>query len=356
MQLANALGPHYHHVVAAMDNCFDAGERLGAHVSWERLPLPNQRGGGLSNRATLREVLRARQPDVLLSYNWGAVEWAVANLPKLVPQVHVEDGFGPEEAHAQLPRRVWMRRALLGWRPVPVVVASRNLQRIALEVWKLDAGRVRFIPNGVALPDATRVPMASLDPGAPLVVGTVAGLRPEKNIGRLVRAFTALRARQAARLVVVGDGAQRAELQQLAASLGVADDVEFTGYLAQPSARLAQFDLFALSSDTEQLPIAMLEAMAAGVPVVATRVGDVPHILPEIAQAGLADADDAAFGAALLRVVDLRTEWPRWAEAGLIQVRRHYSLSNMETLWRLLFEGQFDQVFGERAKAAELGR
>jgi glycosyltransferase involved in cell wall biosynthesis len=345
VQLANALGPDYHHVVAAMDNCFEAGERLGPHVSWERLPLPNRRGGGLANRSTLRDVLLARKPDVLFSYNWGAMEWAAANLPKLVPQVHVEDGFGPEEAQSQLPRRVLMRRALLGWRPLPVVVASRNLQRIALDVWKLRARYVRFIPNGVVLHDVPPSATASPDPSAPLVVGTVAGLRPEKNIARLLRAFAALRARQAARLVIVGDGALRAELQQLATQLGVAADVEFAGYLAAPGTRLAQFDLFALSSDTEQLPIAMLEAMAAGVPVVATRVGDVPHILPESARAGLSEPDDASFCAALLGAVDARAEWPRWVEAGLSQVRQHYSEQVMVAQWRKLFDGRLDLVF-----------
>ena len=85
-----------------------------------------------------------------------------------------------------------------------------------------------------------------------------------------------------ARLVLVGEGPQRAELQALAQQLGVATDVEFTGYLSNPGDRLKEFDLFALSSDTEQLPMALLEAMALGLPVVATRVGDIEAVLSEV--------------------------------------------------------------------------
>ncbi|WP_382326756.1 glycosyltransferase [Hydrogenophaga sp. UC242_50] len=138
-------------------------------------------------------------------------------------------------------------------------------------MWKLPARRVTFIPNGVDIPAAARA--VSVEEGRPVRIGTVAGLRPEKNIARLIRAFANVRARRSARLIVVGDGAQRGELEALAQQLGVAADVEFTGYLKDPSARLTDFDLFALSSDTEQLPIALLEAMAVGMPVVRSARG-----------------------------------------------------------------------------------
>lgn len=340
--LANAFGPRYRHVIVAMDDCFDAGARLDAAVPWTALRLPNQRGGLLANRAAFRAQLQAVAPDMLFSYNWGAIEWAAGNLPRRVPQVHVEDGFGPEEAQGQLPRRVWTRRLLLGLPGVPVVVASRNLERIARDVWRLPGRRVCFVPNGVDLPVAAA---PARDASGPLTIGTVAGLRAEKNVARLVRAFAALRARQPARLVVLGDGPERARLQALADQLGVADDVEFAGYVPRPQELLPGFDLFALSSDTEQLPIAMLEAMACGLPVVATRVGDVPDIVPPIAQVGLSAPDDAAFAAALLAAVDARAQWPAWRAAGLEQVRRHYTRARMVSDWEALFDGRTDAVF-----------
>lgn len=338
VQLANALGSEYRHIVMAMDNCFDAGERLNAGVVWETLPLEVHKGGALANRSGFREVLRRMRPDLLLSYNWGAIEWAAANFPRLCPQVHVEDGFGPEEAGVQLPRRVWMRRLLLGLNRVPVVVASRNLEQIAKDIWKLPAGRVHFLPNGVEIPVLARETVRSPDT---IRIGTVAGLRPEKNIARLIRAFAQIRARRPARLIVVGDGPLRGSLEALARDLGVAQDVEFTGYLKHPGSRLNEFDLFALSSDTEQLPIALLEALAVGMPAVATRVGDVGEILESVSPQTLCEPQDEAFCAALSRAVDSPSLWPAWSAAGRSKVENEYAELKMLTQWKSTFDGQW---------------
>ena len=78
-----------------------------------------------------------------------------------------------------------------------------------------------------------------------------------------------------ARLVIVGDGPERAALEALAAAEGVGGQVEFAGHRADPAPLYAGFDIFALSSDTEQMPLSVLEAMASGLPVAATDVGDV---------------------------------------------------------------------------------
>ena len=337
VQLANAFGKRYRHLVMAMDGNFQAADRLDPGVDWRPLRLPVKRGGMLANRAAFRAELKAHRPDLLLTYNWGAIEWAAANFPRLVPQVHAEDGFGPEEANRQLPRRVWTRRVLLGWTHTPVVVASRNLERIAVGQWHLPAANVRFVANGVAIPESAgvvRVPRAA----GPLTIGTVAGLRPEKNVARLIRAFAAVRARQPARLVIVGDGPERAALETLADELRVAADVEFTGYLADPIARLRTFDLFALSSNTEQLPISMLEAMAHGIPVVATRVGDVADVLPPMAHDGTCAADDVTFSACLLLAVEQQARWPQWVAAGLQRVKTDYAEDRMRGEWGRVFD------------------
>jgi len=97
-------------------------------------------------------------------------------------------------------------------------------------------------------------------------------LRPEKKIARLV----------------VGGGPELPALQALAARLGVAEDVEFAGYLADPISRLIEFDLFALSYGTEQLPIAMLDAIACGTP-------DAGVLMPARSGSGLAQAWAALF-------------------------------------------------------------
>jgi glycosyltransferase involved in cell wall biosynthesis len=283
------------------------------------------------------------QPDMLLSYNFGAIEWAAGNLPACVPQVHVEDGFGPDEALRQLQRRLWGRRLMLGCGHASVVVPSRRLVQHA-QAWWIPAQRLRYIPNGVTV-EAGATARPVVPAGRPLVIGTVAGLRPEKNLARLLRAFALARRQHDVRLLVVGDGVARAALQALAQALGVAADVEFTGYLRDPGSRLRDMDLFALSSDTEQQPISMLEAMALGIPVIATRVGDVPFIVPDaVSPHVLCEADDAAFSRTLLAMLARRGDWPLWAEAGLQRARSHFTFEDMQQRWRQVFDGQVSSL------------
>ena len=155
------------------------------------------------------------------------------------------------------------------------------LEDLARGVWRLPVERVRYVPNGV---DVARFssPVPDVSPGFArrpdeLVIGTVAPLRPEKNVGRLLRVFATLDTSITTRLVVAGEGIERPGLERLAAELGIADRVVFTGQVA-PEAVLGTFDLFALSSDTEQMPNALLEAMAASRAVAAVNVGDVKRI------------------------------------------------------------------------------
>ena len=358
VQLANAMsGEGFLHRVAAMDDCYDAGERLSPRVAWEPLRVPNRRGGGLVNRASFREVLRRERPDLLLSYNWGAIGWAAANTPSLTRHLHVEDGFGPDEAHRQLPRRVWVRRLLLALRRVPTIVASRRLEALALSEWWMPASRVAFIANGVDFDDiVARRACRVQRPDLGITIGTVAGLRAEKNVGRLIRAFAAIHRDFPARLVIVGDGRERAALEELARDLGVGSAVEFTGYLADPLARLIEFDVFALSSDTEQLPIALLEAMACGMPVVATEVGDVGLIVPAAARRGLAKAEDVSFASALRRVLSSRSEWGAWGRAGQARVRAEYTQEAMIGAWREVFCGEWRKVFRRRLRERNAGK
>jgi hypothetical protein len=135
-----------------MDGDYACAARIDAGVPLELAPMPVVKGGGLSiaNLRRFRSTIRAARPDLLLTYNWGAIEWALANrLAPLCRHVHFEDGFGPDEADGrQLARRVWLRRLALSGRS-EIVVPSRLLERIARERWRFAARRVRYIPNGV---------------------------------------------------------------------------------------------------------------------------------------------------------------------------------------------------------------
>jgi glycosyltransferase involved in cell wall biosynthesis len=283
--LADALGQGFEHVVVSGDGNQDSAELVDRQVQLRLHPIIGRKGSGISltNLRIFRSVLRDERPDLLLTYNWGAIEWALADrIRPLCPHLHVVDGFGLEEALAQLPRRIWLRRLALSGRTA-VVVPSETLRRLATESWRLDPGRVHLIPNGVdaaALDRQALQPMGLRRQAGERLIGTLAGLRPEKNLGRLLRIAALLPIKLPWRLVIAGEGSQRAELEALARELGLAERVVFTGLVDRPGSLLGELDVYVLTSDTEQMPISVLEAMAVGRPVLATDVGDLRRMLP----------------------------------------------------------------------------
>ncbi|HEX8511689.1 MAG TPA: glycosyltransferase family 4 protein, partial [Allosphingosinicella sp.] len=184
-----------------------------------------------------------------------------------------------------------------------LVVPSARLEAIARKAWAQPPGKVMRISNGIdvprySAPPAREIPGLDKRPGE-IVIGTVAGLRPVKNLPRLVRAFAAMTSPES-RLVVVGAGPESERIAAEARALGVADRLVMPGFLADPWLWIGRFDIFALSSDSEQFPISLVEAMAAGLPAVATAVGDVVHMVADDNRPLIVDAgDEAAFAAAL---------------------------------------------------------
>ena len=299
-QLARLHGQRYRHTVIALDGKTDMAERLsGLPVTCEGLQFDKRKP--LQTWRRFRDALHRIRPDVLLTYNWGAVEWALINrLAGVARHIHIEDGFGPEEASKQLGRRVWARRLALSGRNTTVVLPSRNLEKIALNIWALPSERVRFISNGIDCPRFA-VPARSNSSGR-VTIGTVASLRREKNIARLIEAFAGIAATRDLELLIVGDGAERQGLEQLARELNIAGQVRFAGQSNRPEDWYPRMDIFALSSDTEQMPLSVLEAMAASLPVVSTAVGDVAQMVSDPNRDYVVPAQD--FPAALARLAD----------------------------------------------------
>ena len=340
-RLANHYGADFRHRIVAMDGAVDAFELLDKGLDAEIIPTPPRAGGTLAQLRSFRRILGQVRPDVLVTQNWGTIEWAMANIDGHTPHLHMEDGFGPEEAGGQLPRRVWTRRLVL--RRSTVMLPSSTLYRIASEIWKLPRQRLIQVPNGIDCARFAR-PADPVFAGAlgiardRPVIGTVAALRAEKNLLRLIEAFHLLPADIGAQLAIVGGGPQRPALEARVAELGLGDRVVFTGACAEPDRLLPSFSVFAMSSDTEQMPLSLLEAMAAGLPVAATDVGDVKE---------MAAAENAPF------IVPLEAERLAEAIAGLladparaaaigaanaVRARAEYDQSRMFATYRTLFD------------------
>jgi glycosyltransferase involved in cell wall biosynthesis len=340
--LANKLGPRFKHILFAMDHGYASTKLLDAKAPCEIRDVPYVKGNTARNFMSFRRTLNAMKPDVLVTYNWGAIEWAVANFGRACPHIHIVDGFGPEEANRQLPRRVLFRRMALA-RNTTTVVPSRTLHDIATKIWRLKLDRVIYIPNGIepgrfqAPRDEDLARQYGLSPET-LAIGTVAALRPEKNLGRLIGAFATLAASNSAlRLIIVGDGAERALLQECAAQLGVAGQVIFTGYLANPAPILGLFDIFALSSDTEQMPISVLEAMASSLPVAAVQVGDMRHIVADENKPYIVEPNTDSLGAALAALAADPALRAKIGQANRAHVQSVYDETDMINAYEKLF-------------------
>ncbi len=340
VRVINHFGERLRHTVVALDNNFEAAQHLAVDLGVGLLAPGRPRRGLFGALAESSAVLRRLRPDLLITYNWGAIEWAMADrLRPVARQMHFEAGFGEEEADRQIRRRVWFRRRALT-RCVKVVVPSRRLEDLACRVWKLPARQVAYIPNGVDIErfadPRDAIPGFARQPGE-LVIGTVAPLRREKNIGRLLRVFARLDPSLPIRLVIAGAGVERAALIGLADQLGLAQRVIFTGQVA-PEAVLGGFDVFALSSDTEQMPNALLEAMAAGRAVAAVDVGDVKSMLCEDNREFVAARDDeAGFAAALAGLLRDPAKRTALGRQNRERVSSSFSQARMFTAYSLIF-------------------
>jgi glycosyltransferase involved in cell wall biosynthesis len=278
-QLAIAHGDRYRHTVVALDGVLDMAQNIPSAVAIRCVVPSFDKRAGLRNLPLIRSALKQANPDVLVTYNWGAIEWCFANrwLP-VARHIHIEDGFGPEEKERQLMRRVLFRRVALSGHHTHIILPSHQLERIALGRWRLPKRSILYIPNGVDCARFARNPATPRTYANSVVIGTVATLRREKNLARLIRAFAAVAEKkpsESLRLIIVGDGPERPALEAAATATGRSSQIVFTGARTDPESMLAEMDIFALSSDTEQMPISVLEAMAAELPIVSVAVGDI---------------------------------------------------------------------------------
>ena len=309
-QLINAFGGEFSHaIVSAMPDRMEASRLISTKLS---VAYP-QNFPALTGRPTpgrLHKLASAMQGyDLVLTYNWGAMDAVMAHtlfssMLDLPPLIHHEDGFNEDEQKQLKLSRNLYRRIALG-KSSGLVVPSEVLEEIALDTWDQPMGRVKRIPNGIETKQFAKKPKLDALRGVvkrpdEFWVGTLAGLRPVKNLRKMVQAFVGLP--DDWQLVIVGEGPEEEVIRAEADRLEISHRVHLPGFAANPARFIGLFDIFALSSDTEQFPISVLEAMAAGVPVVSTDVGDVadivsepnrPFVVPGRAVANLAGALEA---------------------------------------------------------------
>jgi glycosyltransferase involved in cell wall biosynthesis len=305
---------------------------------------PGLRPGTAGRLAAMFEDLR---PDVIHTHQIGALLYAGNAAGRVgVPVVHTEHGNHLKWLTSWI-RRMKMR---LLYRQ-----ASRRATRfccVSAEIAEavkgagIDARKVVVVPNGIdtnAVPPEAEVNelrhRLALPAGAP-VIGTVGRLTEIKRQDLLIEAYARLKAKHSrAHLLLVGDGDWQSKLEAQAATLGVASSVHFAGYQPNPEVCFRLMDVFALTSRSEGMPVALLEAWAAGLPVAASRVGGVPELMDDGRNGLLFDFPDVSgLMVALDRLLgdkDLRDSLGR---AGREDVRKGFAVAQTAAKYEAMYE------------------
>lgn len=258
---------------------------------------------GLGRRSTLDvhrwlplyRLLRRERFDVIHAHMFGSNAWGtllgrLARVPVVVAHEHTWSFEG------QPVRRI-VDRELIGRGSDVFVAVSGEDRRKMIELERIRPEKVLVMPNGIPAPAPPSGRDIRAELGIPAdapVIGTVSVLRPQKALNLLVEASAALRCDLAALwTVIVGEGPERSALEALASRLGVDDRIVLTGYRADVSDVLAALDVAVSSSAFEGSPLAMMEFMEAGRPIVATRVGGVPDLIEDGVHGLLVEPGDA---------------------------------------------------------------
>lgn len=290
----------------------------------------------------LLRLLRSFRPDILHTHMFhanllGRLVGRLAGVPLVISTEHT---MGQEGS---------VRRVLNRWTsPLAgrVVAVSQSVGDFAVERIRIDPGRVVVIPNGIDLrryqtgPDP-REARAKL--GLPVegpVVGSVGTLRPVKGFDILLQAFARLAPHwPGAHLLIVGDGPEMKKLRALADILGLCDRVHFTGARTDVEQLLPALDVFVCPSHWEGLPLAVVEAMAAGLPVVATRVSSLTEVVAEgVTGLIVPPADPAALAHSLETLLEDPELRRRMGAAGRQRAQDHYTLERMVSQTEELYQ------------------
>ena len=274
-----------------------AQEFAQAGIATSRVPKHGGLDPTLVPRLSLH--LRRSKADVVHTHNplpliYGALAARLAG----AAAIHTKHGINPGSRGHR-----WLRRAAAQLTHSFVAVSSTT-EAQAREQHDAPAAKIRTIPNGIRLdryaPDleARAVARVELGLGDAWVIGTVGRLDQFKNQAMLVRAAAPLLS-SSVRLVIIGEGDARAEVEAAIAELPEPRWVVMTGRRMDVPKLVHAFDVFALSSKSEGLPLVVPEAMAAGLPIIATSVGGLPSVVDNGVTGLLVPVEEVAFSAAL---------------------------------------------------------
>ena len=239
-------------------------------------------------------------------------------------------------------RQLWVRRQAARLVDGYVAVSAEVAQNTRANGLAIEP-KLMVIENGIDLgfyqprPEVRAAVRAELGlSDSALAIGSVCRLIHYKNVGLLLR--TALpHLSQTTQLMIIGDGPERSALESVAAQHPHGKYARFLGQRADVARLLNGLDLFALSSSTEGHPLAVIEAMATGLPVLATNVGGIPEMLEDGMTGFLAPVDEQAFAARLTAALDQSRNWAAMGSAARLTARERFSSETMAERYLALY-------------------
>jgi sugar transferase (PEP-CTERM/EpsH1 system associated) len=340
VSLIKATADRYRHVVITLCGFGPLRAEIENTVS-ACLSLDKKPGKDWHCYVRLWRALRRLKPDLVQTYNIGTLDLApMVKLAGVRRLVHAEHGRDAADPNGENPRYRRMRRWMAPFIDRYVAV-SEDLQHWLTERAGIQACKVAYIANGIDVAafdvrhaaSRSRRLLADLAPPGSVLIGNVARLDKVKDQASLLAAFALVRAEAGdtpCRLIIAGEGGQRTALQQQIDRLDLQQNVRLLGDRDDVAALLAECDVFVLSSIAEGMPVTLMEAMAAGLPVVATDVGGVASVVDDGVTGTLTPpSDPRALANALKSYVTDEILRRRHGAAGRARASAHFSLRAM---------------------------
>ena len=324
------------HAVCCVSRLGEAARHVRAEVACHDMGKGGARD--LLMPFKLAQVMRREQPDIVHTQSWSGVDGVLAGKIARVPRiVHSEHGRNLPYIHFEPTKRKIVRRMIYHLADA-VFTISDEMRHYYCRETGFPLERMHVIPNGVDVArfDAVEANGVREELGLMVddfVIGIVSRLNPTKDVLTLARAFARLvgdECEPRLKLLIIGDGEGRAELENFAAERGLNHAMIFTGTRHDVPRLLRAMNVFALSSLSEGMPVTVLEAMCASLPVVATNVGANPELIAEGETGFLVEPrDDEALAERLGRLLADRALARKLGAAGHGKIVRDYSLKTM---------------------------
>ena len=339
----------FHHVVISLTECSDFKKRIN-HPNVTFYQFDKKEGKDPAVWWRLWRLLQQIKPDILHTCNLATLEGVIpARLAGIPLVIHAEHGRDAYDLDGSNWKYLLLRRLLIPFVDYVVPVSEDLAQWLENRV-KVPEGKIKKIINGIDSPLPPRsydsrspLPDPGFAPAETLIIGTVGRLWPVKDQANLLLAFAHLltlldEEKKLLRLVLIGDGPQRAELEALAQELNIHEQLWISGWRDDVAQLLRGVDIFALPSLAEGTPLTILEAMAAGLPVVATQVGGVADLVIDgVTGALVPAADHQALAQALFTYIKDPALAPAQGRAGYERYAQKFTLERMVEQYKDLF-------------------